>query len=210
MSNLGAYFDKYMTMERYLSELCRSSHYHLRQIGQIRKYLTRDACSNAVRSAVLSRLDYSNALLGSLRKMDLIRLQSVQNRAALLVTQTKTQITPMLHDLHWLPVSSRIDFKLCLYMYKALKKTAPIYISDELSFYEPKRPLSSGYAVPLYTVSVGRKEVSDIDFAFKGPRLWNSLPMDLRQAPSVMTFQEKTEDIPIQKTILIIYYYFRD
>ena len=122
--NLGAYFDKYMTMERHVSELCRSSHYHLRQIGQIRKYLTRDACSNAVRSAVLSRLDYSNALLGGLRKMDLIRLQRVQNRAARLVTRTKTQdhITPVLRDLHWLPVSSRIDFKLCLYMYKALKK----------------------------------------------------------------------------------------
>ena len=39
--NLGAY----LTMERHVSELCRSSHYHVRQIGQIRKYITRDACS---------------------------------------------------------------------------------------------------------------------------------------------------------------------
>ena len=74
-------------------------------------------------------------------------------------------------------------------MYKALKKTAPIYISDELSLYESKRPLRSSYARPLYTVSVRRKEVSDIDFAFKGPR--NSLPMDLRQAPSAMTSKKR-------------------
>ena len=108
----------------------------------------------------------------------LFRLLRVQNRAACLVTQSKTQdhITPVLRDLHWLPVSSRIDFKLCLYIYKALKKTAPIYISDELSLYEHKRPLRSSYAGPLYTVSVGRKDVSDFDFAIKGPRLWNSLP----------------------------------
>ena len=112
-----------------MSELCRSSHYHLRQIGQIQKYLTRDACSNAVRSAVLSRLDYSNALLGGLRKMDLIRLQRVQIRARL-VTRTKTQdhITPELRDLQWLPASSMIDFKLCLYMYKALKKTLHLHL----------------------------------------------------------------------------------
>ena len=131
-----------------MSELCRSSHYHLRQIGQTRKYLIRDACSKAVRYAVLSRLDHS-------REGGLIRLQRVQNRADRLVTRTKTQdhITPVLRDLHWLPVSSRISFK-------ALKKTAPIYISDELSLYEPKRPLRSSYAGPLYTVSVGRKEVS--------------------------------------------------
>ena len=94
--------------------------------------------------------------------MDLIRLQRVQNRTARLVTRTKTQdhITPVLRDLHWLPVSSRIDFQLCLYMYKALKKTVPIYISDELNLYEPKRPSRSSYAGPLYTASVGRKEVS--------------------------------------------------
>ena len=57
--------------------------------------------------------------------------------------------------------------------------------SDELSLYEPKRPfIRSSYAGHLYTVSlsVGRKEVSVFNFAIKGPRLWNSLPMDLRQA----------------------------
>ena len=109
-------------------------------------------------------------------------------------------------DLHWLPVSSRIDFKLCLYMYKykALKKTAPIYISDELNLYEPKRPLRSSYAGPLYTVSVGRKEVSDFDFAIKGPRLWNSLPMNLRQAPSVMTFKKRLKTYLFKR-----HYYFQ-
>ena len=40
--------------------------------------------------------------------------------------------------------------------------------------------------------------MSDFNFAIKGPRLWNSLPMDLRQAPSVMTFKKR----PIQKTLL--------
>ena len=71
--------------------------------------------------------------------MDLIRLQRVQNRAdrcLVIWTKTKDHITPVLRDFHWLPVSSRIDFKLCLYMYKALKKTALIYISDELSLFE--------------------------------------------------------------------------
>ena len=106
--------------------------------------------------------------------MDLIWLQRVQTRAARLVTRTKTQyhITPVLRDLHWSPVSSRIDFRFCLYMYKTLKKTAPIYISDELNLYEPKRPLRSSYAGPFYIASVGRKEVSDFDFAITWPRRW--------------------------------------
>ena len=74
------------------------------------------------------------------------------------------------------------------------EKNAPIYISDELSLYEPERTLRFSYAGPLYyTVSVGRKEVSDFDFAIKGPRRCISLPMDLRQAPSVMTFKKRVK-----------------
>ena len=74
----------------------------------------RDACSNAVRSAVFSRLDYLNVFLGGLRKIYSIRLRRVQNRAAHLVTRTKIhdQIRPVLRDLHWLTISSWIDFKL--------------------------------------------------------------------------------------------------
>ena len=56
----------------------------------------------------------------------------------------------------------------------------------------------------LDTVSVGRKEVSDFDFAIKGPRLWNSLPMDLRQAPSVMTFKKRLKTYLFKR-----HYYFQ-
>ena len=54
-----------------------------------------------------SALQSSADLRGGLRKMDLIRLQRVQNRASCLVTRTKTQdhTILVLRDLHWLPDS---------------------------------------------------------------------------------------------------------
>ena len=44
------------------------------------------------------------------------KLQSVQNAAARLLTQTgrREHITPVLRQLQWLPVSRRIDFKLAV------------------------------------------------------------------------------------------------
>ena len=39
----------------------------------------------------------------------------------------------MMKSLHWLPVSQRITFKICLLIYKALKGLAPIYLSDLLA-----------------------------------------------------------------------------
>ena len=116
--NLGAFFDANMAMNRHVSEVCRSAFFHIRQIGRIRNFLMRNACSDAVRSAILSRLDYANALLGGLRQADLDRLKRVQNCAARVIYRTKIRdrITLILCDLHRLPFPSRIQFNLCVYM----------------------------------------------------------------------------------------------
>ena len=191
-------------MNRHVSEvgLCRSAFFHIRQIGRIRNFLTRDACSDAVRSAILSRLDYANALLGGLRQIDLDRLQRVQNCAARLISRTKIRdrITPILCDLHWLPVPSRI--KLCVCMYKVVHGAAPDYISCELTLYRPQRALRSTTNGQLLNITVGQKDVAAFDFIVKGPQLWNDLPIDIRNSPSLPTFKSR------HKTFLFGKHYF--
>jgi hypothetical protein len=63
---------------------------------------------------VTSRMDYYNGLLYGLPNTELIKLERVQNAAARLVTSTRKydHITPILRELHWLPVKFRIHFKL--------------------------------------------------------------------------------------------------
>ena len=55
------------------------------------------------------------------------KLQSVQNAAARLITYSLKydHITPILSDLHWLPVNERIKFKILLLTFKALHQQAP-------------------------------------------------------------------------------------
>jgi len=58
------------------------------------------------------------------------RLQSVQNATARLVTgaRRRDHITPVLRQLHWLPVRQRIDFKLAVLVYKSLLGLTPPYL----------------------------------------------------------------------------------
>ena len=81
---------------------------------RIRKYLRQESCEIAVSVFITSKLDYCNSLLYGCRKMQLKKLQYVQNAAARIVTQTRKfyHITPVLFDLHWLPVNYRIVFKV--------------------------------------------------------------------------------------------------
>jgi len=76
------------------------------------------------------------------------RLQSVQNAAARLVTgaQWCDHITPILRQLHWLPVRQRVLFKIAVLVFQCLAGQAPSYLSDDcwpVSDSRPRRLRSS-------------------------------------------------------------------
>ena len=99
--------------------VCRSAYYHLRQIRPTVQSLTPDGSKTLVQAFISVRPDYCNSLLYGITDSQFQRLQSVQNAAAMLITWTgrREHITPILRQLHWLPIQRRVDFKLATFMY---------------------------------------------------------------------------------------------
>ena len=113
-----------------ITKICSAAFYHLHNIRHIRKYLSMDAAATLIHSFVSNRIEYCNSLLYGVPKCHIDKLQRVENSASrLVVTQGKfCHITPVLHQLHWLPVSFRINFKILLLTFKAIHELAPSYI----------------------------------------------------------------------------------
>lgn len=193
--SLGAMLDTHLNMTFQVNAIIRSCSHHIKQIGRIRKYISNEACHSAVQSLVISRLDYCNVLLIGLPRYQLQRLQKLQNRAARLVTRDRIfhHVTPLLKQLHWLPVLQRVKFKILLYIYKALQGEAPAYIRSMLDLQVPTRTLRSGSNGPLLAVPLARRAFGDRTFSVEAPRLWNSLPIRLRQATSKRQFRTMTK-----------------
>jgi len=63
----------------------------------------------------------------------LSRLQSVQNAAARLVSGARgyDHITPVLEELHWLPVRRQVDFKFATLVYLSLSGMAPASLAAD-------------------------------------------------------------------------------
>ena len=94
---------------------------------------------------VSSRLDYCNSLLFGCSEKYKTSLQRVQNCLARVVTRSSrlSESRTLLKSLHWLPIKSRIKFKLNLLTYKALFMGTPSYLSDLLHFGKHQQTLRS-------------------------------------------------------------------
>ena len=193
LKNIGAIFDETVSMLPQVNSICKSAFFHLRNISRIRKYLSRTATERLIHAFVTSKLDSYNSLLYGLPKYCIQKLQSVLNAAARLLTYTSKydHITPVLAELHWLPVEKRIIFKILLLTYKALHSQAPIYISELLVPYKPARTLRSSSALLLKQHKYNLKNYGYRQFQVSAPCLWNSLPKSIKSASSVNFFKSK-------------------
>jgi len=88
-------------------------------------------------------------------------------------------------DLHWLPVQRRVDYKLALLVYKSLHGLATSYLADDCilaSSDKFRRRLRSADVEDTCIVPrTGRTRFGDRSFSAAGPRIWNSLPPELRR-----------------------------
>ena len=101
-------------------------------IGRVRKYINKSSTERLVHAFITSKLDYCNSLLYGLPSTVVQKLQRIQNTAARLVVKAKRtdHTSPILQQLHRLPVSERISFMILLLTNKTVNGYAPSYFED--------------------------------------------------------------------------------
>ena len=191
--NLGVILDSELCLDKQISTVVKNSFYQLRVISRLKSFLSHNDLEIVIHAFITSRLDYCNSLYLGLPQSSLRRLQLVQNAAARLLTGTRRHehITPILASLHWLPVIFRIQFKIVLFVYKALNGLAPAYITELVQPHSAQRSLRSSNKGLLYVPHSRLKQRGDRAFAIAAPRLWNQLPLDIRSAPSISAFKSR-------------------
>ena len=189
---LGVTFDNRMTLQKHITNICRSVNIQMlfsttRKINSIRRYLSNTAVRTLVQSIVIARLDYCNSVCIGLPMNRLQRLQLVQNSAARVISQTKryTSITPILNELHWLPIKKRCQFKILLLTFKSLNGCSPEYLCDTLNVYMPNIYLRSTTFTSFVPYRNRSIRLGKRLFENSAAKLWNELPRNIQRAADI-------------------------
>ena len=168
VKNLGVTMDRALSMDSHITSVTRTCYMHLRNIGRIRRSLTLDACKTLVPDDgfVTSRMDYCNRVLYGLPAKSMSRLQRIQHTVARIITRSRRRdhITPVLIDLHWLPVCRHIEYKILMHTYRALHDQSLVYMKDMIRRYAPTRTLRSSDSSSLVAPHTRTVQYGDRSF----------------------------------------------
>jgi len=94
-------------------------------------------------------------------------------------TRRRDHITPILRQLQ--SIRERVKFKVACLVRQSLSRQASLYLADDCCLVSDSTWLSLWSAnVPTCVLPRTRSSYGDRSFAAAGPRLWNSLPVQLR------------------------------
>ena len=125
----------------------KSIHYHLHCLRLIRRSIPLPIAITIASSYIIPLFDYCNSLLFNLPEYKLIKLQRLQNDVVrcvhLLPRRSSDSITPLLKQLHWLPIPYCIKYKISLTIHKAIHHNSPDYLASLLHLHIPITPLQT-------------------------------------------------------------------
>ena len=195
VKNLGIYFDQYMTFERHIDEMHRKTMGSLIYLNRIKNQVTSEVRVIMVQSLALSYLNYCPNIWGTTNKTQLHRIQKLQNFAAKVAAgngKKYDRATPYIDKFNWLKIERKCLLDTCILTYKILNKLLPEWL---LTFSlvgdinnVPTRQIEN-LVVPRTQTVTGERGIK-----IRGPKLWNTLPVHIRNSSTLSVFKRKVKD----------------
>ena len=126
----GIILDLHFTFDHIVKSVssCMAS---LAQINSVKYALNKDLLVTVIQSLVRSKMYYCSTVWSNTNTSNICKLQAVQNFAARIINNSKKfdRITPLLHELRWIPVKSYLFYRDAVMINKCINGTAPYYLS---------------------------------------------------------------------------------
>ena len=138
-----------------------------------------------------SQLDYCNSFFFGTSKENITKLQRIQDNLIGIVKNKprRTHASDLLIDLHWLPISSCVQFDIALMAFKVLNTGTPQYLSDQIHVQTDARNTRNSGSRRLHQL-ISTGHAASRGFQYAEPTVWNSLPNELHLTTVIDPFKK--------------------
>ena len=189
---LGVIIDDKLTWSPHIEKVCSAMSSKISLLRQLAKYVSVDILKKFYQGYILPLIDYGSITWSGTSTANLERIHKLQKRAARIILHRdySTPSSDMFIELGWQPITKRLAFNKAVFTYKALNGHTPQYITELL------KPVAQTRDRHLRSSSNGTlavprswSTVFDRSFAVSAPKLWNSLPVELRSSQTLNGFK---------------------
>ena len=125
----------------------------------------------------------------------------MQNFAAKVAQGTSRKfdhVSPVLKELNWLNINKKITYDTLLTMFKFMCQIYPSYLQHFPTVNEVVNSCTRQHD-NLY-VPICRTNMGCNSLVIKGPKLWNSLPPQIKSIHNINTFKTKIKDMLLSQS----------
>ena len=160
-------------------------------LKRFRAFVPFDTLQTMYTSLVQPRFDYCSEIWGCCNETLSIKLRKLQNCAAhiLLRGSYDTNADSVIDKLGWRKRDMQRQINKATMVYKSLNGLAPNYLGSKFTARSSVSSYSLRDTNGKLAIPLPRTNFMKSSFSYSGTFLWNSLPVELRQANSLGTFR---------------------
>ncbi|KAI8485850.1 hypothetical protein Bbelb_364020 [Branchiostoma belcheri] len=189
---LGVVIDRQLNwkdqVKAVLGKLRRSSF----MMKHVSPFISTSALCTLYNAIFLPHITYACTAWDTAPDQDLQKIQRMQNRAGKLILKApyRTPSIEVLTRLGWKDIKATHKHYEIMLVYKAINNKLPHYMRQmfaycsEQSTRSTRQSTSNKLVVPKPHLETFRRSL-----AYRGPTAWNSLPVDIRTAPTLASFK---------------------
>ena len=198
---LGIQIDKCLSFVKHIDYVCKNLTSKISLLCKIKQYLPLETRKLYYNAYILPVVDYCLTVWGSASKYQLDRILRLQKRAARIILDMPPDAPSMslFEKLGWLNVHERLEYNRAIVLYKSTHDLTPSYICDLFEFHSSQNYNVRSVSNNNMLIKRHNSKIFEKSLQYVGPRLWNSLPVTIRNSPSLPSFKKAISKFIISK-----------
>ena len=189
---LGVHIDESMSWKYHLGDVCSKISQVVGILYRLRNLLPEKILLTIYNTLFLPHISYCNINWGGCPKSYSDRVFKLQKKAIRLISKSSynSHSAPLFHKLNVLSLSDICQLQTGMFMYKCKNRLLPRYITDlfpiNASIHSYQTRSSNDFHFPKIRTSYAKSTLF-----FTGPKLWSSLPNEIKNSVSLQSFKRK-------------------